>query len=60
MSGAEKYRRLRSDEEAEAMFQADNEIRRIEDPDFKGSVWDRSWETLQPYCRNLYIYGRGY
>lgn len=45
----------RSVADAKAMFERDNEVRRIEDPNFEGSVWDREWEDLQPYCQNLYL-----
>lgn len=46
----------RPDAEAKAMFERDNEVRRIEYPDFEGSVYDRRWEDLQPYVMDLYLY----
>jgi hypothetical protein len=52
--------RKRTDAEAKAMFELDNEIRRVEDPDFKGSVWDKEWENVQPVCQNLYLHPEGH
>ena len=39
---------------AAAVFERDNDVRRVEDPLFDGSTWDREWGALQVANQDLY------